>query len=114
MRDERVRRAIFRMADESVLMPKSSQRPTWMDDPNWLLFSHLKGFIYTYHERVLRQAAGRLAQGALAPAALLGVYVGVMMASDLLREYVQHGPHGVPMMYGWSFDDGRYEGIHPA
>jgi len=112
MRDERVRRAIFRMADESVLMPKSSQRPTWMDDPNWLLFSHLKGFIYTYHERVLRQAAGRLAQGALAPAALLGVYVGVMMASDLLREYVQHGPNGDPMKYGWSFGDRVYDGIH--
>ena len=111
-RDDKVRQALYRMVDESTLRPSSAQRPTWMNDPNWQLFSHLKGFMYTYHERPLRRAYARLQEGQLSPTLMLSTYVGVMMAMDLLREWVQWGFGGAPHKAGWGFADRLTDGVH--
>jgi len=111
-RDERVRRALARMVDESVLRPASWQRATWMNDPNWQLFSHLKGFMYTYHERVLRRIIGKGVSGNLGPLVMAAGYVGTMMAADLLREMIQHGPEGDDRKERWGVKERVADGIH--
>ena len=100
------------MVDESVLRPASWQRATWMNDPNWQLFSHLKGFMYTYHERVLRRIIGKGVSGNLGPLVMAAGYVGTMMAADLLREMIQHGPEGDDRKERWGVKERVADGIH--
>ena len=111
-RDARVKRALFRMVDESVLRPSSTQRTTWMNDPNWQVFGHLKGFMFAYHERVLRRAYTRLAQGDYTPALYMMAYVPVMMGADLVRELLQFGPEGDDRKERWTMVDRTLDGIH--
>jgi len=111
-RDDRVKRALNRMVDESVLRPASWQRPTWMNDPNWQIFSHLKGFMYTYHERVLRRIIGRGIAGSVAPLIMAAGYVAVMIAADWLREIIQHGPEGDDRKERWGVKERVADGIH--
>lgn len=44
-----------RFIDESVLRPDATQRPPWASDPNWMIFSHLKSFMWSYSEIILRR-----------------------------------------------------------
>lgn len=110
-RDDRLKRGLYRMVDESVLRPSASQRPTWMNNPNWMLFSHLKGFLFTYHERVLRRGYTQAAQGNYGPMMRLPSYVGMIMAMDLLREVIQHGADGDERKEEWTFGDRLQDGM---
>jgi hypothetical protein len=117
-RDDRVKQALNRMVDESVLRPAPTQRPTWMNNPNWQLFSHLKGFMFTYHERVLRRAYTSAAQGRYGPMMAMSSYVGMIMAMDALRAVIQHGPRDEDdwrpeMTFAQRLEDaGRRSGIY--
>lgn len=110
-RDERVKRGLARMVDETVLRPSATQRATWMNNPNWQVFSHLKGFLYTYQERVLRRAYTQAGQGNYGPTMQMMSYVGMIMAMDLLREMVQHGPGGDERKEEWTFADRLGDGF---
>lgn len=44
-----------RFIDESVLRPDATQRPPWASDPNYMIFSHLKSFMWSYQEIILRR-----------------------------------------------------------
>ena len=90
-RDERVRGALNRWVDEAILRPDAAQRPIWASDPHWMLLFHLKAFIYSFHDRILKRVSSEFYEGNYAPMMLLGGYVPVMMASDLLREVLFQG-----------------------
>jgi hypothetical protein len=54
--DVRINAALNRFIDESMIRPDPSIRPTWMSDPSYGVFAHLKGFMYGFHETFLRRA----------------------------------------------------------
>ena len=114
-RDDRVKQALNRMVNESVLRPNPNQRPTWMNDPNWQIFSHLKGFYFTYHEQILRRAYTRASQGDFTPALYMMSYVPIMLATDLLRDVLTSGPDDDDweLSFGERLDDAvRRSGIY--
>lgn len=90
-RDERVRTALNRWVDEAILRPNAAQRPIWASDPHWMLVFHLKAFVYSFHDRILRRVGTEAEAGNYTPMLLLGGYVPIMMASDLLREVLFQG-----------------------
>jgi hypothetical protein len=51
----RIKAALNRYIDESMIRPDASIRPVWMSDPGYALFSHLKSFLYGFHETFLRR-----------------------------------------------------------
>ena len=62
-----VQMAILRFTDEAILRPNAAERPTYMSDPRFMLFGQLKGFYYSFGQKVVggmyremksRQAAG--------------------------------------------------------
>jgi hypothetical protein len=113
LRDQRVRDSMFRFVDEAVMRPSAMQRPNWGNDPNWGMFFHLKAFMYTYHERHLRRALNKLAaEGDAGPLMLMGSFVGMMIAVDMMRDFVQHGPDGDPRKEEWGFGDYVLDGAH--
>ena len=88
--DDRLRNAIFRFVDEAILRPDSAQRPIYGSDPHFMLVFHLKGFMYSFYERIMKRAWNEAAQhGNLVPMASLGMYVPGMVAADMLRDAVK-------------------------
>jgi hypothetical protein len=51
----KIKAAINRYIDEGMIRPSPAMRPTWMNDPGYLIFSHLKTFLYGFHETFLRR-----------------------------------------------------------
>lgn len=104
-RDDRVRNALNRFVDEAILRPDAAQRPVWASDPHFMLLFHLKSYMYSFHERILRRVAHELGHGNLMPLLYLGWYIPVMIAADLLRDLVQFGTNGNPRKASWSTMD---------
>jgi hypothetical protein len=88
-RDDRVRAAIFQFVDESIVRPSANTRPLWMSDPHFMLVSHLKGFMFAFHEQILRRSWNELNRGNFGPAAMLLSYIPAMMAANLFRASVK-------------------------
>jgi hypothetical protein len=93
-RDDRVRQALIRFVDGAILRPNASQRPLWMSDPHFALVGHLKGFMYAFHETILRRVAHEAKNGNLVPMLALSAFIPAMIAGDVLRDLIRHG--GIP------------------
>lgn len=95
-RDDRVRQALIRFVDGAILRPNASQRPLWMSDPHFALVGHLKGFMYAFHETILRRVAHEAKNGNLVPMMALSAFIPAMIAGDVLRDLIRHG--GIPSL----------------
>lgn len=89
--DPAVRAAINMWVDGAVLRPDAVDKPIWMNDPHWMLISHLKQFVYSFQETILKRVWHEYVQGNYAPAMALASYVPVMIASDAIKAMLQGG-----------------------
>lgn len=84
--DDRLKTAINRFVDESILRPNAAQRPMWGSDPHYMLIFHLKSFTYSMYERIIKRSWNEaVAHGNYTPLAMMTMYVPVMIAADMLR-----------------------------
>jgi hypothetical protein len=104
-RDDRLRNALNRFVDESILRPNAAQRPIWASDPNYALIFHLKSFMYSFHDRILRRAWRESEMGNIAPLLLLSAFVPAMLFADILRDMIRFGLDGNPRKAHWGLDD---------
>ncbi len=104
-RDDRVRNALNRFVNESILRPNAAQRPIWASDPNYALIFHLKSFMFSFHDRILRRAFQEAALGNVAPLVLLTAFVPAMLFADILRDMIQFGLDGNPRKERWGLED---------
>ncbi len=89
-RDDRVRNAMFRFVDEAILRPDAAQRPVYGSDPHFMLIFHLKGFMYSFYERIMKRAWNEATEhGNYGPMAGLGMYIPGMIFADMLRDAVK-------------------------
>jgi len=98
--DERVKAAISRFVDTSILRPNAAQRPIWASDPHFILVFHLKSFMYAFHDNILRRAFSEaLGHNNYGPVMFLALFAPMMMISDLFRDLFREAvgnPSGNP------------------
>jgi hypothetical protein len=105
-RDDKVRAAMNQFVDESILRPNAAQRPIWASDPHYMLVFHLKAFMYSFHDRILRRAVTEMgAHNNVAPMVGLAMFVPALLFIDGLRDLVKYG--GTPS-YKENWDVGDY------
>ena len=104
-RDDRVRNALNRFVDEAILRPNAAQRPIWGSDPNYSLIIHLKSFMFSFHDRILRRAISEAGLGNIVPVLLLSAFVPAMLFADILRDMIRYGLGGNPRKANWGLDD---------
>jgi len=104
-RDDRVRNALNRFVDEAILRPNAAQRPIWASDPNFALVFHLKSFMFSFHDRILRRATQELEFGNTTPFMLLAVFIPAMLFADIWRDLIQYGIGGNPRKARWGLID---------
>jgi len=91
----KIKGAINKWVDGAVLRPNAAHKPVWMNDPHYALFAHLKQFMYSFHETVLKRVGNELAHGNYSPALALMSYVPIMIAADAAKGALLTGG-GVP------------------
>ena len=112
--DDRVRNAVFRFVDEAILRPDSAQRPVYGSDPHFMLVFHLKGFMYSFYERIMKRAYREAVDnGNLVPAMSLSLYVPGMIFADMLRDAVKDafGDQDDDRRDDWTLGDWTDHGI---
>lgn len=94
-----VQSAISRFVDTAVLTPSRAERPNLFNDPRAGLFWHLKSFAYTFMANTVKgswnETKHRLKEGGAKDAALfllpvVGVFLGLAMVVNELREEIQY------------------------
>lgn len=100
-RDDRVRDALRRFADEAVLRPNTMQAPLWHADPYMGLVTQYKSFGYAMWDqlgkRLVREAMFNN-PGALGAAV---AFLPVVIFAELLRELLMFGTDGNPKRAEW-------------
>jgi len=98
-RNENIMVALHQFVDESILRPDASQRPSWMSDQRFLLLAHLKSFIFTYHETILRRVWSQVQSGEIKNPEVLLPFMGFFVLAlaisafgyELRREVMHAG-----------------------
>lgn len=97
--------AVQRFVESSILRPNAAERPIWASDPRWALVWQLKSYFYAYSKvitgGILREAKSRAKEGqggieeataTLAVFALTAVAtMPLAMLGMELREYIKYG-----------------------
>ena len=96
----RVKEAMLSFVDEAVLRPNAAERPTYGSDPRFMIFFQLKGFFYSFGQKVVgglyremqsRRAAGESIPAATAPMLLAGIALMPLAAVALsIREGIKY------------------------
>ena len=96
----RVKLAMLNFTDEAVLRPNAAERPTYMSDPRFMIFGQLKGFFYSFGQKVVgglyremqsRQAAGESIPSSMTPMILASVALMPLAAVALsIREGIKY------------------------
>jgi hypothetical protein len=104
-RDDKVRAAMNQFVDEAILRPNAAQRPIWASDPHYMLVFHLKAFMYSFHDRILRRAVTEMGEhNSVAPMVGLMMFIPALLMIDSLRDLIKHG--GTPAYkQGWDVSD---------
>lgn len=95
-----VQLAMLRFVDEAIMRPNSAERPTYGSDPRFMIFFQLKGFYYSFGQKVVggiyremqaRRAAGESIPEAMSPMILAGVALMPLAALALsVREGIKY------------------------
>ncbi len=85
-RDARVKNALNRWVDETILRPNAATRPIWASDPHWMLVFHLKSFSFAFHERLLKRIVNEAYEGNWKPALWSMSLVPAILTADALRD----------------------------
>ena len=81
----RLRRALFKFVDSSVLRPNAAHRPIWGSDPRFALIFHLKQFTHSFQEVIMKRVWHEWKQGNTKPAQVALTYIPFMAAADAAK-----------------------------
>lgn len=110
----RMKRAVNQWVDGAVLRPDAADKPTWMNDPKFMLISHLKQFVYAFHHTILDRVIHEAKHQNYAPVMALSSYVPVMIAADMLKGLIQGGGEEPDWKKAWGPADYLENGVERA
>jgi hypothetical protein len=97
--------AINKWVDGAILRPNAAHKPIWMNDPHFALLAHLKQFVYSFQETILKRVANEVRFGNIGPAYALAGYVPFMLAADTIKGMLVGGGDQPDWKKGWDASD---------
>lgn len=111
---DRMAIALNKWVDGAILRPNAAHKPIWMNDPHFALFSHLKQFVYSFQETILKRVINEAKHGNVGPMYALAAYVPFMIAADVMKGMLVSGG-GVPdNRENWDLVDYLGHGVQRA
>jgi hypothetical protein len=77
--------AMYRFVDQAVIRPNASMRASWLSDPRWMIFAHLKQFTYGMHKVTIARAMHEADNDQMASLAILAGYAPMALAADMTK-----------------------------
>lgn len=102
---DRMTLAVNKWVDGAILRPNAAHKPVWMNDPHFALIAHLKPFVYSFQETILKRVANEVRFGNVGPAYSLAAYVPFMLAADTMKGMIQGGGEQPDWKKGWGASD---------
>lgn len=112
--EAKMRAAVNRWVDGAVLRPDAADKPIWMNDPHFALIAHLKQFVYSFEETILKRVMHEIDHGNFTPAIALASYVPVMIAADMIKGVIQGGGETPEWKKNWTAGDYIGSGVERA
>lgn len=106
--------AVNKWVDGAVLRPNAAHKPIWMNDPHYALVSHLKQFVYSFQETILKRVGNEARHGNFGPAYALASYVPFMMAADLMKGFIVGGGEQPDYKESWGLGEYLWSGMQRA
>jgi hypothetical protein len=97
--------AVNRWVDGAILRPDAVDKPPWMSDPHFALVAHLKQFVFSFQETLLKRVAHEMTHGNYTPAMAMASYVPTMLAADFLKGMIQGGGQQPAWKQDWDAQD---------
>jgi len=110
----KMKAAVVRWVDGAVLRPDAVDKALWMSDPHFALVAHLKQFVMSFHETILKRVVHEARNGNYSPAMALAGYVPVMIVSDMVKGIIQGGGDEPSWKKNWTASDYVMNGIERA
>ena len=114
----KVRDALARFVESSIMRPNAAERPVWASDPRYALVWQLKAYFYSYYKTimagVLREAKARtndttgMAQLTAVSAVLLLTAVATMPLAMMGMELREHAKNGLAWLLPGKEPDEKY------
>lgn len=111
---DKMRSAVNQWVDGAILRPDAADKPIWMNDPRYMLVSHLKQFVYSFHQTILKKVAHEAGHGNYAPVMAMASYVPIMIAADMMKGMIQGGGEQPDFKDGWGIGDYIWSGLQRA
>jgi len=102
---DRMTLAVNKWVDGAILRPNAAHKPVWMNDPHFALIAHLKQFVYSFQETILKRVANEVRFGNVGPAYALAGYVPFMLAADTVKGMLVGGGEQPDWKKGWDASD---------
>ncbi len=110
----KMRGAVNKWVDGAILRPNAAHKPVWANDPHFALVSHLKQFVYSFNETIIKRTINEARHGNYTPAMALASYVPTMMAADYVKGMIIGGGAQPAYKDGWDFADYLGNGMQRA
>ena len=87
--DPKIRMAINKFVDESVIRPDSTTNAIWMNDPRFMLIAHMKRFTFAFNDKILHRVVDELAHGNVAPLMPLLAAIPAILMADMMKHILK-------------------------
>lgn len=104
-RSPQIDRALYKFVEESVVLPRPTQRTGWMNDPHFQFAAQYKNFMYAFYDTVALRMFHEIKHGNVGVVAPAAGYLATTMAAEMAREFIQYGPNGNPGHKDWGIGD---------
>ena len=78
------------------------QRTLWGSDPHFMLFQHLKSFMYSFYTTILKRVGVELVNHNFYSLMTIGMYIPAMIAATAIRDLIRYGEDGNPYKADWT------------
>jgi hypothetical protein len=109
-----MRGAVNKWVDGAILRPNAAHTPAWANDPHFALVAHLKQFVYSFNEKIIKRVMNEAKYGNYTPAYALASYVPTMMEADFIKGMVVGGGAQPAYKDGWDTADYVGSGLQRA
>ena len=101
----KMKNAINRWVDGAVLRPNAADKTIWMSDPHFALIAHMKQFIFSFHQTILKRILHEVEHGNYTPVLAAASYVPIMLAADMAKQVLVNGGDEPEWKKNWGASD---------
>jgi hypothetical protein len=109
--EKRLHDATTNFVNQAILNPTAADLPNWGSNPYLAPIFHLKQFMFTFQNVILKRIISEMGQGNFKPLWISGIYIPGMIGADMLRGMISNMGEQPPWQKDWGVYDYVINGV---